>query len=158
MTQCHSEESNVTTVNITKLPKISAVAKVVSEVIGVPLVDLYSHRRPRKAAYARHVAWYVARFSLLKTYPVIGRSFNRDHTTVMHGVQKVQRMIEKDEGAYLHHIMEVRAKLGLVDDKTLLKAIQQWEDSAFTNNNNKLRAFAFVIHRDLERMKNLTAA
>jgi hypothetical protein len=148
----------VTTVNITKLPKISAVAKVVSEVVGVPLVDLYSERRPRKVTYARKIAWYVARFSLLKSYPMIARSFNRDHTTVLHGVQKVQRMIENDEGSYLHHIMEVRARLNLVDDKTLLETIRQWEDRTIHDQNKKIRAFAFVIHRDLERMKNLTAA
>jgi len=146
----------VTTVNITKLPKISAVAKVVSEVLGIPMVDLYSHRRPKNVCYARQIAWYVARFSLLKTYPVIARSFNRDHTTVLHAVQKVQRKIERDEGSYLHHILEVRARLNLVDDKTLLETIKQWEDRSSTDN--KIRAFAFVIHRDLERMKNLTAA
>jgi len=148
----------VTTVNITKLPKISAVAKVVSEVVGVPLVDLYSERRPHKVCYARQVAWYVARFSLLKSYPVIGRSFNRDHSTVINGVQKVQRMIEKNEGAYLHHVLEVRSRLDLADDKTLLETIKQWEERTTTDQNKNLKAFAFVIHRDLERMKNLTAA
>jgi len=100
----------------------------------------------------------VARFSLLKSYPVIGRSFNRDHSTVINGVQKVQRMIEKNEGAYLHHVLEVRSRLDLADDKTLLETIKQWEERTTTDQNKNLKAFAFVIHRDLERMKNLTAA
>ena len=146
------------TIPITRLPKISAVSKVVSEMLRVSLADLYSERRYEELCYARFIVWYVARYSLLKSYPMIGRSFNRDHTTIMNGVKKVHRMIENMEGPYLHHVMEVRARLNLDDEKALLETIEMWENSSIMNENKVLRAFAFTIKRDLERVKNITAA
>lgn len=146
------------TIPITRLPKISAVSKVVSEMLRVSLADLYSERRYEELCYARFIVWYVARYSLLKSYPMIGRSFNRDHTTIMNGVKKVHRMIENMEGPYLNHVTVVRSRLGLDNEKALLETIEMWENSSIMNENKVLRAFAFTIKRDLERVKNITAA
>lgn len=138
-------------IDVPTLPKIADVAKATSIVTKVPLVDLYGERRHKRTVLARFVVWYVARHSLLKSYPVIGKSFNRDHTTVIHGVQKAQAMIEQGQGAVAHYVMEVKAALGLADDQAVLRVIEQWEARAIAQSDPKLRAFAFTIYRDLLR-------
>ena len=61
----------------------------VSDLSGVPVEDIMgdSHRGP--AVAARHAAMYLVR-KARKSYPQIGLWFNRDHTTVMNAVRKVE--------------------------------------------------------------------
>lgn len=145
-------------VDIPKLPKIIEVSKVVSVITRVPLVDLYGERRTNKVSHARWIVWYIARNCLLKSYPAIGQCFNKDHTTVMHGVKQMQRMIDQNQGAAAHHVLEVKAALGLSNDAKLIDLIQQWEARAAAQSDQKLRAFAFTIYRDLTRAAQATEA
>lgn len=145
-------------VDIPKLPKVSEIAKAVSVVTKVPLVDLYGNRRTRDITRARWVVWYIARTSLLKSYPVIGKCFNMDHTTVLHGVRTMQKLIDAGKGPYTHQIMEVRGAMGLATDAKLLDVIAQWEARAMAESDQKLRAFAFAVYRDLARAAQTTEA
>ncbi len=53
--------------------------------------DLLGHSRKRPIATARQIAMYVVRELTELSYPAIGRAFGgKDHTTVMHSVEKVQ--------------------------------------------------------------------
>lgn len=45
---------------------------------------------------ARHIAMLISRDHLGLSYPVIGRRFKRDHTTVMHAVKKTAKCILTD--------------------------------------------------------------
>jgi len=145
-------------VDIPTLPKISDVAKATSIVTGVPLVDLYGERRTVKISQARWVVWYIARHYLLKSYPTIGKCFRKDHTTVMHGIERAQAMIDQGQGAIAHHVLEVRAALQLTDERKLLDVIAQWEAKALAESDQKLRAFAFAVYRDLARATQATEA
>lgn len=74
------------------------IAEVVDEVLkffpGVTAHDLKSHRRTRKDCLPRQIAMYEAKLQTTKSYPEIGRWFGgRDHTTVLHSVNKIERMI-----------------------------------------------------------------
>jgi hypothetical protein len=56
----------------------------------VTLEDLNSGRRARAFVLVRHAAFYICAKKTEKSYPEIGRKFNdRDHTSVMHGVNKI---------------------------------------------------------------------
>jgi chromosomal replication initiation ATPase DnaA len=58
---------------------------------------LVEHRREKGRAEARAVAMWVARRVFGRSYPELGREFgNRDHTTCMAAVRKVDRCIAKD--------------------------------------------------------------
>ncbi len=58
---------------------------------GFSVHDIIGHSHKATHAHARHVAMYVAKQMTLATYPMIGRTFeNRDHTTIMHGVKKIE--------------------------------------------------------------------
>jgi len=44
------------------------------------------------------VAMYLCKLHTTRSYPDIGRRFGgRDHTTVLHGVKKIEELIGKDE-------------------------------------------------------------
>jgi chromosomal replication initiator protein len=72
--------------------------------------DLVSKSRSRPLTTARHVAMYLARectgLSLLK----IGEVFERDHTTVMHGINKVQELM-KARGTMFRDVQELTRKI-----------------------------------------------
>lgn len=56
----------------------------------VTLEDLDSDRRARIFVLVRHAAFYICAKKTGKSYPQIGLKFNdRDHTSVMHGVNKI---------------------------------------------------------------------
>ena len=51
-----------------------------------------------KIAVPRQIAMYICRVKLEETLPKIGIAFGgKDHTTVMHSVDKIKREIAKDK-------------------------------------------------------------
>ena len=58
---------------------------------------MLSARRSRSLARPRQIAMYLAKQFTTNSLPEIGRKFsNRDHTTVIHAVKKVNELISKD--------------------------------------------------------------
>ena len=53
-------------------------------------------RRARTVARPRQIAMYLAKQLTSRSLPEIGRKFDRDHTTVMHAVRKVEELILED--------------------------------------------------------------
>jgi chromosomal replication initiator protein len=65
---------------------------------GISIAELRSQKRTKRVVGPRQVAMYLARELTDSSLPSIGRAFGgRDHTTVMHAVQKVARQMA-DEG------------------------------------------------------------
>jgi len=59
---------------------------------------MHSKRRARSIVRPRQVAMYLAKNLTNCSYPQIGSRFgDRDHTTVMHAVRKVEDMIAEDK-------------------------------------------------------------
>ncbi len=74
------------------------IQKKVAERYGLKIVDLQSSTRLRSIARPRQVAMYLAKILTTKSFPEIGRFFGgRDHTTVVHAVQTVEDLKEKDK-------------------------------------------------------------
>ena len=76
---------------------IPQIKRLVSTKLNVSIDDLSSKSRTKDIAFARQIAMYLSRevtnISLLK----IGDNFgNRDHTTVMHAIDKVKHLISTD--------------------------------------------------------------
>lgn len=77
---------------------IPQIKRLVSTKLDVSIDDLSSKSRTKNIALARQIAMYLSRevtnISLLK----IGDNFgNRDHTTVMHAIDKIKQLITCDE-------------------------------------------------------------
>lgn len=77
-------------------PTIVAIQALVAERHRVCLRDLLSRRRSRSLALPRHLAIWLARHITPCSLPEIGRAFDRDHTTVMHAIARVDRLMVED--------------------------------------------------------------
>jgi chromosomal replication initiator protein len=78
---------------------IEEIQKRVCEHWNIRLTDMSSARRARAVARPRQVAMYLAKQLTQRSLPEIGRKFgNRDHTTVMHAVQRITELMERDAG------------------------------------------------------------
>jgi chromosomal replication initiator protein len=78
---------------------IEEIQKRVAEHWNIRLTDMASARRARAVARPRQVAMYLAKQLTSRSLPEIGRKFgNRDHTTVMHAVQRVTDLMAVDAG------------------------------------------------------------
>jgi chromosomal replication initiator protein len=67
---------------------------------GLRREDLVSKSRSRPLTTARHVAMYLLRELTQLSLVKIGELFDRDHTTVMHGIQKVERLMLDRDATY----------------------------------------------------------
>lgn len=76
---------------------VERIQEVVSTHFKVPLPLLTSSKRTKPVAMARQVAMYLARELTKNSLPDIGRHFGgRDHTTVLHGCDKIRELLEHD--------------------------------------------------------------
>ena len=77
---------------------------------GLTREDLISKNRSRPLTTARHVAMYMMRectgLSLIK----IGELFDRDHTTVLHGVKKVEALM-RDRAPIYRQVHDLTKKV-----------------------------------------------
>jgi chromosomal replication initiator protein len=74
------------------------ICSVVCERFSLAESELISRRRSRHVVLPRQVAMYLSRRLLKASYPRIGELFGRDHSTVIHGVTAVERLIKGDDG------------------------------------------------------------
>ena len=59
---------------------------------------MLSQRRSRPLARPRQMAMYLAKKLTTRSLPEIGRKFsNRDHTTVIHAVKTIEKLIENND-------------------------------------------------------------
>jgi chromosomal replication initiator protein len=76
---------------------VEDIQKKVAEHYGIRLADMHSPRRARPVARPRQVAMYLAKALTTHSLPEIGRKFGgRDHTTIIHGVRKVEELMAQD--------------------------------------------------------------
>jgi chromosomal replication initiator protein len=91
---------------------IEEIQRKVAEHYNIRLSDMIGPKRPRNIARPRQVAMYLAKQLTPRSLPEIGRRFGgRDHTTIMHGVKKIEELMATDSQ--------------LNDDLNLLKRLLQ---------------------------------
>ena len=79
-----------------KRTTIDEIQKKVAEYFNISVKEMQSSRRARTVARPRQIAMYLAKQLTSRSLPEIGRKFDRDHTTVMHAVRKVEELIIED--------------------------------------------------------------
>lgn len=79
-----------------KRTTIDEIQKKVAEHFNISVREMQSSRRARTVARPRQIAMYLAKQLTSRSLPEIGRKFDRDHTTVMHAVRKVEELIMED--------------------------------------------------------------
>ena len=74
------------------------IISVVSEHYNVTPNDLSGNKRNSKIVVPRQVAMYLCRDLIDTSLKTIGKCLgNRDHTTVMHGIEKIEREMETND-------------------------------------------------------------
>jgi chromosomal replication initiator protein len=78
---------------------------------GVPCEEVVGPRRTRDLVVARQMAMYLARELTQMSHPQIAEALGgRDHTTVMHGCNKVAALFEKDD-VTRRQVLEIKSQL-----------------------------------------------
>ncbi|GHD98458.1 chromosomal replication initiation protein [Defluviimonas sp. 20V17] len=76
---------------------IEEIQRKVAEHYNVRLSDMIGPKRARTIARPRQVAMYLSKQLTSRSLPEIGRRFGgRDHTTIMHGVKKIEELKTTD--------------------------------------------------------------
>ncbi|WP_292181590.1 chromosomal replication initiator protein DnaA [Brevundimonas sp.] len=77
---------------------VDEIQKTVADHFNLKQADLLSERRTRSVARPRQIAMYLCKQHTTRSYPDIGRRFGgRDHTTVLHGVRKIEELMPQDD-------------------------------------------------------------
>jgi chromosomal replication initiator protein len=76
---------------------VEEIQRRVSEHYNIRLSELIGQKRVRNFARPRQVAMYLCKQLTSRSLPEIGRRFGgRDHTTVMHGVKRIEELKIQD--------------------------------------------------------------
>ncbi|MFC2969383.1 chromosomal replication initiator protein DnaA [Acidimangrovimonas pyrenivorans] len=76
---------------------IEEIQRKVAEHYNIRLSDMIGPKRARNFARPRQIAMYLAKKLTPRSLPEIGRRFGgRDHTTIMHGVRKIEELMSTD--------------------------------------------------------------
>ena len=94
-----------------KTINIEFIQKTVASYFNLNMDEMLSARRSRSLARPRQIAMYLSKILTTNSLPDIGRKFsNRDHTTVIHAVKKIDELIKKDNEID-RSIIEIKKKL-----------------------------------------------
>ena len=72
------------------------IIDVVAEHFDIPTSDILSDKRDGRIALPRQIAMYLSKRYTMRNLVEIGKVFNRDHSTVLHGIKTVEEKVKKD--------------------------------------------------------------
>lgn len=94
---------------------VEDIQRIVCHHFKLRSTDLLSKDRHKSIAFARHVAMYLCKQRLKCSFPELGRAFgNRDHTTVISAVRKVESLRSSDPEVRAH-LEAIERKLGTIE-------------------------------------------
>jgi chromosomal replication initiator protein len=92
-------------------PSIPQVLDAVTNFYGVTLEELKGPARSRRVVLPRQIAMYLLREEAKLSFPQIGAELGgRDHSTVMHGYEKIATHIAQD-GALRREVLQIKGML-----------------------------------------------
>ena len=92
---------------------IKTIIEMTAQQFGVSPIDITSARRTQNIVVPRQLAMYLAKTFTGRSLPEIGRQFGgRDHTTVLHSVRKIDRILsDYPEGMLARKANQITGKL-----------------------------------------------
>jgi len=94
---------------------IEKIQSGLAERLNIPLGTLISRRRDNRTAFARQLGYYLCRKHAGASFPCIGESFNRDHSSIIHGVRAISGRIAA-EPAFRLAVRRIEHDLGLLSE------------------------------------------
>ena len=90
---------------------ISKIQKAVADYFNITVDNLKSKKRTANINYARQIAIYLCRLITEETTTRIGLEFgNRDHSTVLHAIEKISRDVKNNE-ELKNQLTEIKRKI-----------------------------------------------
>ena len=90
---------------------VESIQNIVASYFNLNIQEMLSPRRSRSLARPRQIAMYLAKQYTTNSLPDIGRKFsNRDHTTVIHAVKKIDELLKKDD-EIKQSVSEIKKKI-----------------------------------------------
>lgn len=86
------------------------IQEVVADKYHVKLSDLRGKTRKKEIALARQIAMYLCRDILSISLVSVANEFNRDHSTIMYGYDKIEDMMQKDE-EFRKEVLELKNEI-----------------------------------------------
>jgi len=81
---------------IMNTPTVNDIIEVVAKKYSVPVSEIIRQNRKANIASVRMIAMYMARKLTSESYPEIGSRFFRNHSTIIHGVERVRKSMNED--------------------------------------------------------------
>jgi hypothetical protein len=98
------------------MTQFNTIMRVVSEHYNVSKRDILSERRTSTVVLPRQIIMFLAKNLTTMSLPSIGRLMgNRDHTTIMYGISKIESLVAADS-YYTQHLLALTALILEVDD------------------------------------------
>jgi len=76
------------------------IIRTTAQAFGFTVEDVLSSSRRQPLVLCRQISMYLCRELTDLSLPKIGEHFNRDHTTVLHSVDKVKRILRSDRAVF----------------------------------------------------------
>lgn len=86
------------------------IQEVVADKYHVKLSDLRGKTRKKEIALARQIAMYLCRDILSISLVSVANEFNRDHSTIMYGYDKIEDMMQKNED-FRKEVLELKNEI-----------------------------------------------
>jgi chromosomal replication initiator protein len=99
-------------------PDIETIQRVVADYFRIGLAELKSKKRTQRVAFCRQVAMYLCRKLTNDSFPSIGAQFGRDHSTVIHAFNLIERRVTND-AAFRLSIEKIERSLKHVPARTV---------------------------------------
>ncbi len=81
-----------------KVITVTDIVNIVAEHFGISQNEIYSNTRSRNVAYPRQIAMYLSKKLTSTSVTDIGKMIgNRDHSTVLHGLAKIEKDMAANE-------------------------------------------------------------
>ena len=77
-------------------PSPEVIIEETGKCYGIEVSDIMSGSRTKEITLARQVAMYITRQQTQLSLPEIGKVFDRDHSTIIHSLQKVETLKAED--------------------------------------------------------------
>ena len=85
------------------------IMQTVADFYSLSVADLTSSTRRREITVPRQIAMYLTREMTNLSLPQIGQVFgNRDHTTILHGCEKIAAMLKDSDSGMERVVGDIR--------------------------------------------------
>ena len=77
--------------------EIQKIIENTSSAYGISIDDVLGDRRQKETILPRHIIMYKLRKELELSFSRIGKVFSKDHTTIIHAYNKIEKMLNENE-------------------------------------------------------------